>query len=91
MLCVYESNGVESPIHLLLRCLTHPEQGCGELFSLDKTNGKVTGVPNHKVKKNISLPLSHPLALAHSKSTSNSVANKTKFRKKIALISRKEL
>lgn len=49
--CVYESNGVESPIHLLVHCLTPPEQGCGELFSLDKSNGKVTGVPNHRVKK----------------------------------------
>lgn len=81
MFCVYESNGVESPIHLLLHCLTPPEQGCGELFSLDKSNGKVTGVPNHRVK-NISLPLSHPLALARSSSMSNSVANKTNFRKK---------
>ncbi len=79
--CVYESNGVESPIHLLLHCLTPPEQGCGELFSLDKSNGKVTGVPNHRVK-NISLPLSQPLALACSLSFSISVANKTKFRKK---------
>ena len=83
MFCVYESNGVESPIHLLLHCLTPPEQGCGELFSLDKSNGKVTGVPNHRVK-NISLPLSHPLALARSSSMSNSVANKTNFRKKNA-------
>lgn len=33
--------------------------------------------------KNISLPLSHPLALARSNSMSNSVANKTKFRKKV--------
>lgn len=30
---------------------TAPEQGCGKLFSLDKSNGKVTGVPNHRVKK----------------------------------------
>lgn len=59
MFCMYASNEVESPIHLL-RCLTPPEQGCGELFSLDKSNGKVTGVPNHRVK-NTSLPLSQQL------------------------------
>lgn len=56
---MYASNEVESPIHLL-HCLTPPEQGCGELFSLDKSNGKVTGVPNHRVK-NTSLPLSQQL------------------------------
>lgn len=78
MFCLYESIGVESPIHLLLHCLTPPEQGCGELFSLDKSNGKVTGVPNHRVK-NISLPLSQPLALVCSICLSNTVANKTKF------------
>lgn len=34
MFCMYTSNVVENPIHLLL-CLTPAVQGCGELFSLD--------------------------------------------------------
>lgn len=32
-ICVYVSNGVESPIHLVLHSLTPPVQGCGELLS----------------------------------------------------------
>lgn len=65
MYIVCESNKVEIPIHLLLHCLTPAEQGCGKLFSLDKSYGKVTGVPNHRVK-NISSPLSQLLAQACS-------------------------
>lgn len=59
--CVYTSNVVENPIHLSVLCLTPAEQGCGELFSLDKNDGKLTGVPNHRVK-NISLPFSQTAA-----------------------------
>lgn len=64
--CVYESNGVENPIHLLLHSLTPPEQGCGKLFSLDKSNGKATGVPNHRVKKHFLAFHSQLLAVACS-------------------------
>lgn len=76
MFCVYKSNRTENPIHLL-HCLTPPEQGCGELFALDKNNGKVTGVPNHRVK-NISLHVSCLRAVGCSVSSSNCVANKAK-------------
>lgn len=61
MFCVHTSNVVENPIHLSVLCLTPAEQGCGELFSLDETDGKLTGVRNHRVK-NTSLTFSQTAA-----------------------------
>lgn len=74
--CTWCSVRTESPIHLLL--LQNRDAVSCFLSIRAMANLQVYLTTEWK---NISLPLSHPLALACSTSFSNSVVNKTKFRK----------